>query len=296
MFFKRFTKSGSSRALAKRITSLVKDELVVFDMQDKAKNSSKPITRKGNESELIVSLTTYSKRINHVHLVIESIAEQTLKPTKFILWLDQDEFSLDTIPLILKKQLERGLEIKFCENQRSYKKLIPTLQMYPEANIVTIDDDIIYPYYLLERLVRDSKEYPDTVICFRGHLMKYDNSGHLLPYKKWPQRTSNKEPSMDIFPTGVNGVYYPQGVLNSECIRYDIAEQLAPFADDVWFKAMSAINKRPSKVVSGEIDYKNDFTSIHIAQDIALRHYNRAGGGNDRQLKAVFSKYNIAGY
>ena len=55
----------------------------------------------GNEPELIVSLTTYSKRIYQVHLVIETLMEQTLKPNRIVLWLDENEFTHDELPFHL---------------------------------------------------------------------------------------------------------------------------------------------------------------------------------------------------
>lgn len=39
------------------------------------------------ENEMIVSLTTYGKFINKVHITIESLLEQTVKPKKIILWV-----------------------------------------------------------------------------------------------------------------------------------------------------------------------------------------------------------------
>ncbi|MDR0763178.1 MAG: hypothetical protein LBF01_01600, partial [Bacteroidales bacterium] len=110
------------------------------------------ITPSTTDETLIVSLTTHGKRIYEVYLAIESILRQTLKPNKIILWLSKNKFNENNIPLILKKQQQRGLEIAFCEDVKSYTKLIPTLQMYPQAVIITVDDDILYPFDLIENL------------------------------------------------------------------------------------------------------------------------------------------------
>ena len=108
----------------------------------------------GVNTNVTVSLTTYSSRIYEIYLVIESIFQQTLKPNKIILWLDEDEFSDETIPLSLKRQQKRGLIIRYCNNMKSYKKLVPTLQLYPDDIIVTIDDDTICPSDMIERLLK----------------------------------------------------------------------------------------------------------------------------------------------
>ena len=80
------------------------------------------------EHDIIISLTSYGKRIYDVYLTIESLMRQTIKPNKIILWLAEDEFSLDNIPQTLKNIQKRGLTIEFCEDIRSYKKLVPALK------------------------------------------------------------------------------------------------------------------------------------------------------------------------
>lgn len=106
--------------------------------------------KNNGDRELIVSLTSYGCRVNSVALTIESIFQQTVKPNRIILWLSSDEFlCLEDLPYSLRKLQERGLDILFCEDIRSFKKLIPTIKLYPEADILTIDDDVLYPRLLI---------------------------------------------------------------------------------------------------------------------------------------------------
>ena len=148
----------------------------IYDLTNLAFTSNEIITAPivNKERELIISFTTYNKRIHDVYLVVESIAQQTVKPNRLILWLDENEFTLETIPEVLKKQVERGLEIRFCPNYRSYKKLIPTLQCFPSANVITIDDDILYPVDMIRRLVEEHNRFPDCVIGHNAHQMKFN--------------------------------------------------------------------------------------------------------------------------
>ena len=44
------------------------------------------------EKQLIVTLTSFPERINEVHLCINTLLNQTLKPDKIILWLAEEEF------------------------------------------------------------------------------------------------------------------------------------------------------------------------------------------------------------
>jgi hypothetical protein len=242
------------------------------------------------EEMLIVSITTHGKRIYEVYLAIESILRQTLKPNKIILWLGKNEFNENNIPSILKKQQRRGLEIKFCDNIRSYKKLVPALQAYPQATIITIDDDIIYPFDLVENLYRAHLENPNMVCGLRCHKITFcRGGGQLKKYNKWLIDVQQEITGLDIFPTGAGGVLSPSGCFHSDVTRSDIFTTLAPVADDVWFKAMTLLRGVPCrKVVSG-----TKALPLYNNQDIALEHINVAKRQNDVQIKQVFEHYNI---
>ena len=111
------------------------------------------------DKEVIVSLTTYDKRFYDVYLTIESIMQGTVKPNRIILWLANEMKDLH-VPVSLQRQVERGLEIGYTKDIRSFKKLIPTLKKYPESVIITIDDDALYEYDLVENLVNGYKTDP----------------------------------------------------------------------------------------------------------------------------------------
>ena len=84
----------------------------------------KSILNKKNNNNITVSLTTFGKRIDDVYLAIESIAKQTLKPNRVILWLSKDEFFNKKLPITLTNLQKRGLEIKYCKDLKSYNKII----------------------------------------------------------------------------------------------------------------------------------------------------------------------------
>ena len=97
------------------------------------------------EHEVIVSLTTYGKRLYDVYLPIESIMQGSLKPNRIILWISEDLKGKE-LPITLQRQQKRGLDIRYCKDIRSYTKLVPALKCFPNACIITIDDDLIYNY------------------------------------------------------------------------------------------------------------------------------------------------------
>lgn len=249
-----------------------------------------------SDEKVLISLTTYSKRVHDVYLVIESIAMQSVKANKIILWLDENEFTIDTIPITLKNLISRGLVIKFCENFKSYKKLVPSIQEHSDYNIVTIDDDIIYPHDMLEQLLLDHISHPNVIISHRAHKIKYNTKGEILDYDLWDYETKCSDADYDIFPVGVGGILYPPHSLSLECVNYSVFMDIAPHADDVWFKAMSLKNNVKCKKVNDSRAFYQRFLMLENNQDIALGLNNVINKENDTQLKKVFKKYNLENF
>ncbi|HBQ58064.1 MAG TPA: hypothetical protein DD671_00115, partial [Balneolaceae bacterium] len=128
--------------------------------------------------ELIVSLTSYPNRFEHLPLTLLSIIKQSVSPDKIILWIaEQDKSALSEEIL---QFIDRGVDIRFCEDLRSYKKIIPTLKSHPDAFIITADDDLYYNKRWVEGLVRDY-ENNETVVAHRVHRISFKQNGELKP-------------------------------------------------------------------------------------------------------------------
>jgi len=247
---------------------------------------------KYSDKEIIVSLTTYGKRLNQVYLTIESLMQQSLKPNKIILWLDygcQDK----QLPQLLKKQMSRGLEIKFCNDICSYKKLIPSLKLYPNDVIITADDDLFYNVNMIENLVLPYLQNPNYIYFNRGHKIKFLKD-EIAPYNKWEWNINSIEESPLNFPTSGGGALFPPNSFNQEVLNESVFMDICPLADDIWFKAMSLYNGTQCKKVitfsaNGEEYLENKF----IQDNMSLNLQNVVQNKNDIQLKAVFDKYNL---
>jgi hypothetical protein len=263
----------------------------IVNLTDKAlHNTNKGVNGyKQGQENIIVSLTTYSKKIYDVFLVVESIFEQTLKPDKLILWLAEDEFKESDIPLLLKKQQERGLEIAYCKDIKSYKKLIPTLQKYPEDIIITVDDDVMYPVDLIENLTKACHVDPSCIHYYKGWKMTFDRHGKLHPYHKWQVNNSYNDRSFVTLPTGVKGILYPPHCFYQDVTREDLFMKLCPLADDIWFKAMTLLNDVPCN----RVPHSMKCLGILNNADMGLHNINVYQKRNDTQIKAVFDHYNL---
>lgn len=245
----------------------------------------------GNEAHnLVVSLTSFPARIDDVWITIESIFQQTYTPSKVVLVLAEPEFPGRRLPRSVERQIERGLEVLWVQdNTRSYKKLLPVREKYPDSTIVTFDDDIIYEPWRLERLVSKSAQYPGTVIGFRGREVSLSGNAAFRPYMEWELATESSPPDRTLL-TGVGGILYPPGVMDHGMLMdIDAATTLAPTADDIWFWAVALQSDVPVRCLGYE-----DHVAIRL-NDIenSLQKLNCEEGRNDRQLEAVVSTYNL---
>lgn len=240
----------------------------------------------------VVSLTTYSKRIHDVYLVIESLGEQTIKANKIVLWLDENEFCLDTIPELLKRQMARGLDVRFCNNIRSYKKLIPSLKQFPESDIITVDDDFIYPHDFIEILIKESRTNLNCIVGVRSHTIAIED-GQPLPYKEWDYESSFEKNGNYTFLTTGAGTLFPAHILNDEFCNEDEFMTLCPSADDVWINLMCIKHGVERKKVHDDRSFRSRFISLDVHQDIALNKENVHKNQNDEQIKRVVDRYSI---
>lgn len=252
--------------------------------------------------DVIVSLTSYGRRIYDVCITVESLFQQTLKPNKIVLWIDKEHFTKDNLPLSLKKQQERGLTIEFCKDIRSYTKLVPSLRAYPGDLIITVDDDFIYPFDLVERLVASYRQDPEAIHFCIGTKMGLKADGTPQPYLKWkplPYIYEQKDTkatfqaSALFFPKGYGGILYPPGTLHEDVSREELFSKLCPYADDVWFRVMSLLKLTPLKQVYLDKSVDKYYLMLPDCQDMSLYHKNVDEGANDPQFRQVLEHYGI---
>ena len=245
------------------------------------------------DHEIIVSLTTYGKRISDVTYSIESIMQQTLKANRIILWLGR-EFQTRRLPQSLMLQQKRGLEIQFCDDIRSYTKLVPSLANYPNDAIITIDDDLLYDIDVLERLILAHQETPNCIHASRVHRMRLDDDGHLFPYREWSLRYKEAGIHKLNFFTGVGGVLYPPRCFDDEVFNQNEFLSECKYADDVWFNAMAIKNGIPINKVQTRSEDGENYLLNDDLQAGGLNMINiGAERQNDIQIEAVFGRYNL---
>lgn len=117
------------------------------------------------KNTVIVTLTSYGPRLGNLPTVLDTIFCQTVPPDLVVLNLAHDEI----VPTeVLNYLLEHNVEINRVPDTKVYKKLIPTLKKYPDAVVISIDDDWLYPQGMIADFLEIHRKYPNNPISGNG--------------------------------------------------------------------------------------------------------------------------------
>lgn len=250
-----------------------------------------PVTE-AQHPQLVVTLTSYGRRAAKVvpH-VLASLLVQTRRPDRIILWLDNVNFSPERLPRRLAAMRDKyGVEIRFCDDIRSYKKLVPALLLCPDDILVTVDDDLLYKRRLLECLYKAHLETPDMRLCALAHRPRF-NGNCFAPYRKWTHNLVRSS-AAPLFPLGGSGTLYPPHSLHADVVDKALFTSLAPQADDIWFWAMGEMAGTKTRLIDfGYPFYQVDLLYQLLHKDASLMSSNLHEDYNDVQLKNVIGHY-----
>jgi hypothetical protein len=231
-----------------------------------------------------VSLTSYPPRFGTLALTLRALLRQTVKADRTILWIAHA--SMPLLPPDVIALQGAGLEIRSTQQMRSYAKIIPALDAFPDAFICTADDDLYYWPTWLEELIEGIVSTDRTVTCHRAHEITFDPQGRLNPYGKWVQETPLRGTRTHLFPTSGMGVLFPPGMLAHSAEDRAAAFEHCPNADDIWLYWMTQRNGARYKTVGRHRLLVLWPGSQHVALAV-----DNANGGNDRQIRNIAGKY-----
>lgn len=240
--------------------------------------------------KIIISLTTYPKRMKTIHLVLDSLFEQTIMPDKVVLYLSEEQFEDRKIFVDFSCYFEKGLEIRWCKDDlKSHKKYFYVLQEFTNDIVITVDDDVSYSKYMVEELLKYHQIYPKAILARRGHLITAKSESAISDYENWWGECSNYIgiPRMDICATGIGGILYPPHVMPTETFNVENIKEHCFYADDIWLKIMQLINHVPTAVVQ---EYFYDTPIEEYVYDGLYDSHNHSGG-NDRQFNNLIKIY-----
>lgn len=243
------------------------------------------------KEKIIVSFTSFPKRIQYVHKVLDCIIRQTVMPDKILLYLSSRQFE-DYIEFPnFSSYEEYGFEIRWNEEDLGpHKKYYYAMQEYPDDIIITIDDDIYYKDTMIETLLLFHKKIPQAVIGRRAHQITCTEDGLIAPYDEWYSGCKRYIgiPRMDLIVTGCGGILYPPNCFDKEVFNKEVFMKLCKSADDLWLKVMELYSGIP--VVLAEKTFEDAI--VEECMESALFLGDNAHGGNDIQLHNLVLRYN----
>lgn len=230
------------------------------------------ITTEKRNPRVIISLTTFPARINVVYKTISTLMQQTVKADEIILQLADSQFPNRELPDNLIRLCDFGLTIKWCEDTRSYKKLIPTLAEYPEDIIITVDDDYYYDKDLVKTLLEEHDKHPNCIIGGRAmQLVSRKNNKYKLKRRSYIYDDSYLPSFLNPF-IGFGGVLYPPHSLHNDVFDKDKFMKIIPTNDDAWFWINAVRNG--TKFVPCKNGYHLKYYTIENSQNVGLYQVN----------------------
>jgi hypothetical protein len=239
-----------------------------------------------------VTMTAISSRLASLPRTIESLLGQNYPNFKVRLYLSREPFLIDNgigdappsaLTAMVQSHPDR-FQINIVPNIGSYRKLIPFLiETWGQRHLVaTADDDTFYPADWLHRLVRSYLRLR-CVIAYRGHYMQHDGQS-LTPYRSWMSCRVRRNPDIFCLPTGKDGVLYDTIFFHPSVTDYQSALQIAPTADDLWFKWHTAAGDVPVYLINP--DYRAH-TFPHAGFRQGLYESFNKGGKNDEAVEKL---------
>lgn len=235
------------------------------------------------EEPVIVSMTSHSGRLQACYWAVISLLAQDQSPTELHLWLQETD--RDLVPHRLASLEKHGLTIHYlAEDYGPATKLLPSMVAWPDALIVTADDDAVYERSWLSGLLHAHRKHPSVIVCYRTHRIRYASTGFVAPYSSWEHMTLTDGLDDLHFFTGVGGVLYPPRSLHPEVLNVDLLRRLSIRNDDIWFNWMARKQGTGVLRVPGK---PNRWTPVLGSRNAGLYQQNTEMHGNDEILRAI---------
>lgn len=252
------------------------------------------MVEKNNRQQVVVSMTSFPAAAPYAAGAIRSLLAGSVLPDRLVLYLTFSQFDGGVVPDELLQLANDNpiFEIRnYDRDIRSYRKLIPALADFPEAVIVTVDDDVVYHPDMLKELLELHARIPDAVLAHRAKRISVGK-----PYRKWRKyrwyhfvfRRIHR--SFLTLQTGVGGVLYPPHSLKEDMMDAELFTKLAPSTDDIWFWAAGVANGYPVIPVPFG---RNKPKGLPKPKSISLKTHNFKGriDNNMAALDAILVHY-----
>ena len=199
----------------------------------------------------IISFTTIPSRINKIEKTIGSIINQPID--EIVLWLPKNfkrvQGQINNIPKFL---INNKVNIQYVEDIGSITKIWYALKdtKYENCNIITIDDDVIYPSNFVQTFL--NKKDLDEVLCYRGRILNSPFNNYRNSQVIHCNDIKYEKPVHIV--TGTWGAIYKSSFFDKHFFERSTSNR--HMVDDIYISANMWRNNIPMKVIN------NDFKPI----------------------------------
>lgn len=232
---------------------------------------------------IVVSLTTVPERMDQLTPVLRSLIDQTVAADRIIVWRPATS-RRSGLPYPDPGPLPDGVEVLPTTDEGPATKLLPALIAEPQAMIVVVDDDVIYPVDFLEQLLAGHRAHPRAAIGWRG--WRIVDGVHA---KRFPHvfATGVATPTPVDILLGTWGYLVPPGAFDATVHSFEGHPPEVRFVDDVWFSGHLA-RRGVERLV---IPAKGLPIETRASGLAALTDGPNSSGRNDRTAIDVFAKW-----
>ena len=186
----------------------------------------------GRRERIVVTLTSIPQRVRMLAPTLRSLLEQSESANRIIVALpEKARRDGSTYPHAEQLHLPPGVERLTCEDEGPATKLLPALIAEPDALLVVVDDDVIYPPDFLRTLLKAHRRNPRAAVGYRGVCLAegvaFGELSHVFA-------TNVKiDERVDVL-FGTWGYLLPPGALDRAVHDFSGTPEALRMVDDVW--------------------------------------------------------------
>lgn len=241
-------------------------------------------------SDVVISLTTVASRAGTLPLVLSRLIRQTIKGVGIELHISgsKEPFSAEH-PSEWLRNLASVAVIEHDTDLGPAMKFLPALARDAQRAVIVVDDDVLYPADLVERLLAaDARWQQRAAICYRGW--------RIAPDLSW-ERSVLSDPHPDDVRVGVitgHGGYCLRSkhVDLTELRKLSSAPTECVAMDDIWISGHLSRARTPKVLIAGSVRYKLPIPSAigedrERRNDIALGWFKQDWTAEDFEARIV---------
>lgn len=200
-----------------------------------------------SDNLVIVSLTSIKRRYDDkiLHNTLDSLVNLNydnyivvLNISKEPKYLDEG-FTDDDIECL--SLLYPKIKINIVENYGSIRKITPTLKLFTNNIIITVDDDVVYDKNIISTFV-DVYNLHKCIVCARCRNININLYGTIMKYSM----VNENECKLFVLPEGVGGILYHSSMFDSKFINFNFNSLEEEFLknDDLLLRAYTIIKNK----------------------------------------------------